>query len=98
VTRRVAHSLVPGTGRPRDPPNRRSRSLPSGSVSPSFAPRSNYGTRPYVQSIILDSRRSFTTDHPEHLALLHDPVGQLAGLLRFLGMSGARPRGAVLSR
>jgi hypothetical protein len=51
VTRGVARHLVPDAGRPRDPPNRQFRSPPSGCMSPWFAPRSNYGIRPYVQSI-----------------------------------------------
>jgi hypothetical protein len=51
VTRGVAHSLVPDAGRPRDASNRQFRSLAAGSASHVFAPRRNYRTRPYVQSI-----------------------------------------------
>jgi len=74
VTRGVAHHLVRGT------PNRRSRPPRPSSMSLSLAPRSNYGIRPYVQSMKWNRVTGLRDPSPEpsHVAPLMHSVSYLA--------------------
>lgn len=90
VTCGVAHHPVPDASRPRDPPGRQSRSPPSGSMSPSFASRSNYGIRPYVQSIMQRSPPEFSLrTTPTSRAALRS-ASSLPGPMHSLSVAGAR--------
>ena len=104
VTRGVARHLVPGASRPRDPPGRQSRSPPSGSMSPSFAPRVTIALDRTFSQSCKDRRLSFTTDHPDisccstiHLAITKPFALPQRGWRAFIRSRGY-VRGAVFER